>query len=264
MSPQQAAARGEGHLWKGNDRADRLANEARANLADRAKAYIDECRIRTGILHRVADVLAEAMPALHTLAKAPKQEGSQRVRSQGRHEWIWRRTRWLCLTCGREAKLKTVDIMRSPCLGLPAFADADASHRLYRWFIGHLPIVFCRECGAYTTSRKGKLLQQRRPCRTTIVTRLRRGVHPATKVAMHSVQPLGAIVRCTNGLLSSVASAKGVPPDTLPSPRPSQLDVAWDEGDIAAAAHALECADIEAEWQADFAAACEIGIHGGL
>jgi hypothetical protein len=47
--------------------ADKLANEARAHMGPRAQNYTEECKIRTGILHKAADALAAAMPQLHTI-----------------------------------------------------------------------------------------------------------------------------------------------------------------------------------------------------
>jgi hypothetical protein len=86
MSEQQAKERNEHHLWFGNERVDRLANEARAQLSTPAKDYVQECKIRAGVIHRAADALAEAMPQLHKLEKEQKRRPPSHPSRP--HHWI--------------------------------------------------------------------------------------------------------------------------------------------------------------------------------
>jgi hypothetical protein len=248
--------------------ADRLANEARANMGPRAKAYIEECRVRTGVLQQTADALAAAMPVLHQLPRVPKPARTARIPTSSCHEWVWAQNQWMCVTCGRSCRCRNRKIMGSPCLGFPAYADIDLSHRCYRGFVGHLPLVFCRACGAHSTARKGKLLQQCRPRPSTIVTRLRRGVHPATRAPLIGVQPLGRLVRRTHALQSQLAqSRQGHDTQTEARDESSSAEpppLPWDEAALAAAFHAMEPEDFEDEWQEDFLVACQLGVHGGL
>jgi hypothetical protein len=120
----------------------------------RAANYIQECKIRTGVSHKVADALAPPLPALHTVPRAPKEKPRRLPSGHPQHEWVWHPTRWQCLTCGRGARHKTQTLLRTPCVGVPAFAEASPTHRIYRGFAGNLPLVVCCECGACTTARK--------------------------------------------------------------------------------------------------------------
>jgi hypothetical protein len=212
--------------------------------------------------------LAAAMPVLHQLPRVPRPARAAHPSNPARHEWVWARAQWMCVTCGRSSRQRNRQIMGSPCLGFPAFSDIDPSHRSYRGFVGHLPLVFCRACGAHSTSRKGKLLQQCRPHPSTIVTRLRRGVHPASRAPMAGVQPLGRLVRRTQALQQQIAQTRlGQDPRSEPLGESSSAEppaVPWDEADLAAAFHAMEQEDFEDEWQEDFLVACQLGVHGGL
>jgi hypothetical protein len=201
-------------LWFGNDRVDRLANEARTNLGNPAKEYAHECKVRAGVIHRAADVLADAMPLLHKLEKEQKQRPAPHPTRP--HHWIWFETRWCCLDCARTARRKTKQVMRSPCTGPLDSHPAHPSHRLYHGFVENMPMMFCRDCGAYSATRKGgKLQQQCRPKRSTILTRLQRGQHPVSQKALANVRPFVKLAAHHARLHTAVQTGKqgpGPPP----------------------------------------------------
>jgi hypothetical protein len=113
-----ARANNQYDKWYGNDKADRFADEARANLGKAAKDYVQEFSVRTRVLARVADALAAAMPQLHTLPKRDKPPPIAHPSSS--HRWVWHETSWCCLECGRTVRRRGPAVLKSPCMGPPA------------------------------------------------------------------------------------------------------------------------------------------------
>jgi hypothetical protein len=189
------------------------------------------------------------------------------------HKWVWHATRWICSQCGRTARRRTPALLRSPCSGTPRTTELHASHTAFRGFIGSLPIVFCWHCGAYSSSRQGKLQKQCRPQTSTIVTRLRRGVHPATNRSIQNVTLVQAVLRSVTSIGEAASLYSTRPPDpsqrhdgearSQATPSPSAAAV-WEEADLAQAEEALAQDELEHEWQAAFEAACQMGATGCL
>jgi hypothetical protein len=265
LSEQQARDRNEHHWWFANDRVDRLANEARTNLGNPAKEYAQECKVRAGVLHRAADALAEAMPLLHTLEKEQKQRPHPHPTRP--HHWLWFETRWCCLDCARTARRKTKQVMQSPCPGPLDVHPAHVSHRLYHGFVDHMPMVFCRDCGGYTATRKGgKLQQQCRPRRSTILTRLQKGQHPVSQKALSNVRPFAKIAAHHARLQSAVQPGQvgHQPPPVVSTSGNVAVQPLWDAQDIAAAVDPYSDHDLDDEWQADFEAACDMNLFSEI
>ena len=125
-----------------------------------------------------------------------------------------------------------------------------------------MPLTFCRECGGYTTTRKGKLLQPCRPKMSTILTRLRQGKHPSTRVPLCNVRPVEKISQTIVLLTQANKSlVEPVLPDQLD--HPPDLDCPWDDQDLAAAAEPgdHEADDLEDQWAVAFEAAAAMGIE---
>jgi hypothetical protein len=205
------------------------------------------------------------MPLLHKLEKEQKQRPAPHPTRP--HQWIWFETRWCCLDCARTARRRTRQVMHSPCPGPLDAHPAHQSHRLYRGFIEHMPLVFCRDCGAYSATRKGgKLQQQCRPKRSTILTRLQRGRHPVSQKELANVRPVTNIAAHHARLQVAVQTGREGPRpphnDRTADDDPAQP--IWDDHDIAAAVEPYSDQDQIDEWQADFEAACEMNIFSEI
>jgi hypothetical protein len=260
----ELVARSEGTFdqWYGNDKADRFANEARASIGKPATDYVKECSVRNGVLGKVADRLAEEMPTLRTIPKREKPPTA--VHPTLPHHWVWHETRWCCLDCGRTARRRGPALLKSACRGPPDQASPHQSHRLSRGFVDHMPLTFCRDCGGYSTTRKGKLQQPCRPRASTILSRLRRGLHPSSMKPLRNVCP---VVRITSTLVQLSEAVQSIDVPVLPvQPVPVHSpDRPWDDQDMAAAAEPFDHeADYEDQWAAAFEAAAEMGLEADM
>jgi hypothetical protein len=213
LTQQEAAARGESHLWEGNARAD-VAAKARASSRLPSEAACRDLeameKARRAFFSGVAKVLAW-YPSLRELAPdrgcAAVQELAAQLELYHGHEVVWwpAKSLWVCLRCGRRAGPKTKRaIANQPC----EWAVSKAAGLLHSArAVGHLPqlafpckgpripLILCVRCGCYAERNPVGLTA---PCVVGAVGRrggipkgnayrrclFARGLHPLTKAAM--------------------------------------------------------------------------------
>jgi hypothetical protein len=181
--------------WYGNDKADRFANEARADTGKAGREYIDKQKALFAHLLKVTAIAAELPPVLtrpNSRTTATLQEAR---RQPDPHTFARQGPRWICTKCGITA--------RSSARKLGGCSQAarvvDRLHPTHRLFValreeqGLLtPFYFCNRCGAHSTTRVAALHNMCLPklIPTPAMKRLASARHPRTNGDLTAVRRL--------------------------------------------------------------------------
>jgi hypothetical protein len=194
LSKDEAAARGQAHLWEGNQQADNEANRARAHVGPAGLAYIAQQKERFSALVTLLHDIVACLPATHEIEKPKVYRALRAARRQpDPHDYTWLRHRWQCSKCGHRSSTRRLRGHQG-CAALARLSSGlHNTHRLRTASYGGtrslVPIMYCTVCGGYSSSR-GSLLTK--ACRgiahTTQAVRLRNGVHPRDRAPLINVQ----------------------------------------------------------------------------
>ena len=168
LTEEQSSCRGEGHLWRGNDMADKAAKERALEALPPdlwCKEMTSVLASRKAFLRGAAEVLAEyPRPSLWVdpgLERRVEQATSSHLEVVHGHEVVQLpdKGRWMCvvcsLTCGgslRETFVRTSCKPLVPVLaGVLAGARASGHQPRVAYIIGsRVPVVCCIGCGCHT------------------------------------------------------------------------------------------------------------------
>jgi hypothetical protein len=146
--------------WFGNSKADRFANEARADTGKAGLAYIDNQKALFAQLLCITAAAADLPPVLtrpHRKATSTLQEAGRRPDP---HTFARQGARWICIRCGITARSTARKV--GGCS--QAARVVERLHNTHRLFVAFheehgltTPFYFCNRCGAHSTTRVAAL-----------------------------------------------------------------------------------------------------------
>jgi hypothetical protein len=195
MTEAVATQLGIRDYWYGNAKADRFANEARADTGKAGREYIEKQKALFSHLLKVTAAAAELPPVLTRPSRSSTATLQQARRQPDPHTFSRQGPRWICTQCGITA--------RSSARKLGGCSQAarvvDRLHPTHRLFVAFrdehgvlTPFYFCNRCGAHSTTRVAALHTMCLPklLPTPAMKRLAAGRHPRTNGELISIRRL--------------------------------------------------------------------------
>jgi hypothetical protein len=179
--------------WFGNDKADRFANEARADTGKAGREYIDKQKTLFAHILKVTAAAADLPPVLTRPCRRTTDTLHEARRQPDPHAFARQGPRWICTQCGITARHSARKL--SGCSQAARVVDRlHSTHRLFVAFREEqglfTPFYFCNKCGAHSTSRVAALHSLCLPklIPTPAMKRLEAGRHPRTNANLVSVR----------------------------------------------------------------------------
>ena len=250
--------------WSGNDRADFWAKDTIDSTGKNGAIYkklmgeaiFNICLVAKQLVTYSKVDLAQ----LKKSRGVPNEKRGGEKKLERRHSFRWDETRWVCCKCGCSKKRRQSKVDLTNCRAfMGVSANAHCTHCLSQGVFGkaELPILFCRRCGGYSTTRNHSL---KRPCLegTNKATRHKKslllGVHPLSK------EPIWGISRV---VLGHPGRPPGVSSDLSTGLRSTGLDIDLAGGCALGSMQgpeALAAEALAAALEADEEAALEMGL----
>jgi hypothetical protein len=212
--------------WYGNEKADRFANEARADTGKAGRDYIDKQKALFAHILKVTAAAADLPPVLTRPCRRTTDTLHEARRQPDPHAFARQGPRWICTQCGITARRYARKL--GGCS--QAARVVDRLHPTHRLFVAlreeqglFTPFYFCNKCGAHSTSRVAALHSLCLPklIPTPAMKRLEAGRHPRTNKDLASVRRLrliaGVRARVPTPTAPSSSQLK-VPADHAPAP----------------------------------------------
>lgn len=166
LTKQEAELRGEGRWWKGNDRADACANDARAFTYNN-KEWLAHFKEQSTIINRLANRLAAVLPTTlpDNNVEIRRAEAKAKAKAKGnKPKTIQRRGKpdqFETITVKKEGRWETVLWGARHQVAMKLAKVADPSHLLMQAEFFNpkkkeaklSPLLYCSKCGVYATTR---------------------------------------------------------------------------------------------------------------
>jgi hypothetical protein len=181
--------------WYGNEKADRFANEARADTGKAGREYIDKQKALFAHIITVTALAADLPPVLTRPSRRTTDALREARQQPDPHAFARQGPRWICTKCGVTARRSARKL--GGCS--QAARVVDRLHPTHRLFVAlreeqglYTPFYFCNKCGAHSTSRVAALHSLCLPklISTPAMKRLEAGRHPRTNKDLVSVRRL--------------------------------------------------------------------------
>jgi hypothetical protein len=181
--------------WFGNSKADRFANEARADTGKAGLAYIESQKALFSQLLRITNAAAGLPPVFTRPNRKATSTLQEARRRPDPHSFARQGSSWICVKCGITARSAARKV--GGCS--QAARVVERLHRTHRLFVAFheehgltTPFYFCNKCGAHSTTRVAALHAMCLPklVPTPAMKRLAASRHPRSNGRLLAVRRL--------------------------------------------------------------------------